>query len=269
MKFGLKKYNNNTLGGLLIHVLLAGTALLVLAIVYFFVYLPAVTNKGESITVPNIEGLPIDKVQESLTRRDLIFEVNDSSYSAKYPPLTVLKQFPPPGAKVKEGRKVYVSINRVNPPTVPLPNLIDGSLINAEARLKANELKRGKIHLVRGPFLNAVTEMRVNGEKVEPNTRVPKGTVVDLVVMDGGSNRLSMPNVLGLPFDEAKFIITGSYLIAKDPYLVADTTNTAAIVLKQYPDPAETVKVGDLVELWIGPPGTELPDEDENDGQFE
>ncbi len=261
MKLTFGKYNSSTLGGLLLHLLIAGTILLLLCFFYFFVYLPNTTNHGESITVPNVEGLPIDKVQEFLTRHDLIFEVNDSTYSSKYPPLTVLKQFPAPGSRVKEGRRVYVSINRVNPPTVPLPNLIDGSLINAEARLRANELKRGRIHLVRGPFLNVVKEMRIDGIKVEPNIRIPKGTMIDLVVMDGGSSDLPTPDLINYPYDEAEISLKGANLNVAF-HLVGDTTDVAVIVLKQKPVPREMVRVGDVVELWIGAADAELPSED-------
>jgi eukaryotic-like serine/threonine-protein kinase len=123
MRFDFKTYNRNTLGGLLIHIALAAGVLLFTFLIYFYAYLPNVTNHGESITVPNVEGLPIEKVREFLTKHDLRFEVNDSSYSSQYPPLTVLKQYPTPGAKVKENRIIYVSVNRVQPPTVPMPDL--------------------------------------------------------------------------------------------------------------------------------------------------
>ena len=258
----MKKLKSDTLGGLLLHMAIAGTILMLLCFFYFFVYLPGTTNHGESITVPNIEGLSIQKVQPFLASHDLQFEVNDSSYSSQYPPLTVLKQYPAPGSKVKEGRKVYVSINRIKPPSVPMPDLIDGSLINAEAVLKGSELKRGKIHLVRGPFLNVVKEMRVDGAKVEPNVRIPKGTVVDLVVMDGGSAYFPAPNVLNYSYEDAEFSIKGSNLNVGRVYVFGDTTGVHAVVLKQKPDPHQNIKVGDIVDLWIGAPDTVLPDEE-------
>ena len=268
MKFDFKTYNRNTLGGLLIHIIVAASILLFLFLIYFYAYLPKVTNHGESITVPNVEGLSIQKVQEFLAKHDLRFEVNDSAYSSQYPPLTVLKQFPAAGSKVKENRIIYVSVNRINPPTVPMPDLIDGSLINAEAVLKGSELKRGRIHLVRGPFLNVVKEMRINGNKVVPDVRVPKGTIVDLVVMDGGSMYLPTPDVLQLPYDEAEFSIIGSNLNVGEIELIGDTTGMQPVVLKQKPTPNENIKVGEVVDLWIGAPDAEIPpDEDENQAE--
>jgi eukaryotic-like serine/threonine-protein kinase len=265
MRFDFKTYNRNTLGGLLIHIALAAGVLLFTFLIYFYAYLPNVTNHGESITVPNVEGLPIEKVREFLTKHDLRFEVNDSSYSSQYPPLTVLKQYPTPGAKVKENRIIYVSVNRVQPPTVPMPDLVDGSLINAEAVLRGSELKRGRIHLVRGPFLNVVQEMRIDGNKIEKGVRIPKGTTIDLVVMDGGSMYLPTPNVLDYPYDEAHANIVGSNLNVGKIILVGDTLDVKPVVLKQKPTPGENIRVGDVVDLWIGAPDADVPpDDDEN-----
>lgn len=269
MKIDLKRYNRNTLGGLLLHAFIAFMLLLVVGLVYFYAYLPYSTNHGESITVPNIEGLPMEKVQSFLADHDLRMEVNDSSYSSMYPPLTVLKQFPTAGAKVKENRKIYISVNRRNPPSVPVPDLVNGSLINAESVLKGSELKRGKIQLVRGPWLNLVQEMRIGGSKVVPGVKVPKGTVIDLVVMDGGSTMLPTPNVLDFPYDEAEFSIKGSNLNVGNVHLLSDTTGGTGVVLKQKPSPNENIKVGDVVELWIGASGTEVPQDEETDDQTE
>ncbi|MEX2234439.1 MAG: PASTA domain-containing protein [Cyclobacteriaceae bacterium] len=253
----------NTLGGLLLHLFLAGAIIILLCVFYFYAYLPHVTNHGESITVPNVEGLPLTKVEEFLASHDLRHEVNDSSYSAEYPPLTVLKQYPAAGSKVKENRKIFVSVNRKNPPTVKMPDLIDRSLINAEAVLRGSELKRGRIQLVRGPFLNVVEEMQINGNKVVPGVLVPKGTVIDLVVMDGGSNKLPTPNVLGFSYEDAKFNILGSNLNVGDIKLIGDTTGLKPVILKQVPTPGEVIIVGDLIDLWIGEEGTEVPEEED------
>lgn len=267
MKFNFRNlgltFKSNTLGGLFLHLVLAATVLIVLSVLYFYAYLPHITNHGESITVPSVEGLPITKVEDFLADHDLRYEVNDSSYSAEYPPLTVLKQYPAAGAKVKENRKIFVSVNRKNPPTVKMPDLIDGSLTNAEAVLRGSELKRGKIRLVSGPFLNVVKEMQIDGNKVVPGVLVPKGTMVDLVVMDGGSNKLPTPNVLGFNYEDAKVNILGSNLNIGDVTLVGDTTDLRPVILKQKPTPGEIIMVGDVVDVWIGEEGTEVPEEEE------
>jgi hypothetical protein len=98
------------LGGVIIHLLLAATTLAVLSIIYFFAYLPNTTNHGQSITVPNIEGMQLGQLEDFLIKRNLRYEINDSSYSEEYPPLTVLKQYPQAWSE-SERRKKYFYID--------------------------------------------------------------------------------------------------------------------------------------------------------------
>jgi len=260
MALNLTRFNRNTLGGVLIHLMLALLTVLTLGILYFYAYLPYITNHGETITVPTVEGKTIEEARDYLAKHDLRCEVSDSLYSADAPPLAVLKQYPHAGSKVKENRKIYLSVNRINPPTVPLPNLIDGSVINADALLKANELKRGRIELVPGPF-NIVKEMKYKGSRIAANTRVPKGAVIDLVVMSGGPQTFDVPDVVGMSLEDAKVPLLGLYLSLGRIVPVGDTTGGTAVVIMQRPI-GEKVRVGDVVDLWIGQPGTTPPDDD-------
>jgi eukaryotic-like serine/threonine-protein kinase len=262
MKIRFGKFNQDNLGGVLINFLLAGGVILLLLILYFFVYLPNTTNHGETITVPDIEGRHISELDEILNSKDLRYEVDDSSYSADYKPLTVLKQYPHAGAKVKEGRKIYIAINSVTPPTVPLPNVIDKTVLNADMILKSNELKRGRISLVPGPFANVIKEMKFKGVLIEPGTRIPKGSVIDLVVEDGGGPE-PLENMVGMPYDEVVFNIRGYNLNLGEVYLLSDTTEVGAVVIKHTPAGGEKVKIGDVVDLWIGAPGTPPPGDDD------
>lgn len=258
MKFNLRKFDQNSLGGILIHMLIALGILIFLSVFYFYAYLPHTTNHGESITVPELEGKKLSELESFLEAKDLRFEISDSSYSADQPPLTVIKQYPHAGAKVKEGRKIFVSINRINPPTVPVPDLVDGSVVNADAVLRSNQLRRGRIETVPGPF-NIVKEMKYRGQKVTEGTRVPKGSVIDLVVMNN-TGPVKMPDVVGMPYDEAKVLILGYDLGIGN--VEGDTTVADYVVIKQKPQSGQNTLPGDVVDLWIGPPG-EDPDSDQ------
>lgn len=261
MKNIFTKYKASTLGGVLLRMALALFIFFTFGISYFYIYLPSSTNHGESITVPNVEGMSIVELEKFLVDRNLRYEVNDSAYSAQFAPLTILKQYPAPGTKVKENRVIYISVNRITPPTVPLPNLIDGSLINAEAVLRGYELKRGHITYVSGPFLSVVKEMRIQGKKVEPGARVPKGAIIDLYVEDGGKTEINAPNIVGFSLEDAEVIIFGSNLQLGEINVVGDTINNGPIViLKQIPEPSKKLRAGDAIEVWVGKEGTELPD---------
>jgi eukaryotic-like serine/threonine-protein kinase len=266
MNFKIPKFG--TFYGLLISLSVIIVIVLLSAIAYFYVYLPNYTNHGETITVPSLEGMHMDELEEFLVKRNLRYEVSDSSYTDNFPALTILSQYPKAGSRVKKNRKIYLTVNRVAPPSVPAPALVDRSLINAEAVLRSNELKRGKIIFKNHPFFNLVLEMRYNGEKIDAGERIPKGSVIDLVVGDGGKKDFLTPNLLGLPLDEAKFAIMGSNLNIGRIFLLSDTLNTRLVlVFKQKPEARENIKVGDGVDLWVAPYDFVLDEDEEDDNR--
>jgi eukaryotic-like serine/threonine-protein kinase len=259
---------SETLGDLLKNIGITVGTLSLIAIGYFYVYLPNVTNHGDGVTVPDLLGMPSERLDSLVTAFDLRFEINDSSYSEDYKPLDVIRQFPRAGSIVKPGRKIFVSINRVDPPTVPLPAIVEVSLINAMATLKSNELKLGRIFYQPSPFSDLVLEMRVNETKIEPGTRVPKGTVVDLIVGDGaGPMDMTVRNLLGMTLEDAQTLLSelnlhlGNVTVPAD----ADTTGISIIVFRQKPEAGDSVRVGDPINLWLAEPGYVPKDSVETD----
>jgi beta-lactam-binding protein with PASTA domain len=172
------------------------------------------------------------------------------------------------GSKVKENRIIYVSLNRVTPPTLPMPDLTDGSLINAKAVLKSNELKLGRIYYEASPFKNLVKEFRFHGLPIEAGTRLPKGAVIDLVVGDGnGPADFTIGNVVGDPYETALEKLVGWNLHLGKVELAdgADTTGVAVFVFRQEPLEGDSVRVGDPVNLWVAQKGYK-PVDKENEG---
>lgn len=261
-------FQGNTLGSLLATAGMTAVTILLLGVAYFYIYLPNTTNHGDNIIVPNLTGISVTKLDTILAPFQLRYEVGDSSYSPDHAPFTVLQQFPKPGHRVKENRKIYVSINRRSPPTLPVPNLLEnggGSLANAKAVLKSNELLPGRIIYQHSPFKDLIIEMRMNGRIISPGSRVPKGSVIDLVVGDGGGPKdFVMGNLVGIPYLNALLRLgnlslhLGSVQIPED----VDTTGIISFVLKQFPAPGDSVSIGDPVELWIGPKGYKFEDEE-------
>ena len=261
-------FKSTSVRGLLASLAITVGTLLLFAIIYFYVYLPSLTNHGESITVPDLTGMNINEIDAFVKGSYFRFTVNDSAYSADHPPLSVLRQFPQAGSKVKENRMIYVSLNRVTPPTLPLPDLVDRSLINATVVLKSNELMRGRIFYVPSPFQNLVKEMRYNGTIILPGTRIPKGAVIDLIVGDGnGPADFVIGNLVNDTFERAKFKLGGwdLHLGSVEIPEGMDTTGMEIFVFKQYPLAGDSVRVGDPVDLWLGPKGYVEPEVEEEE----
>ncbi|HAA16243.1 MAG TPA: penicillin-binding protein [Cytophagales bacterium] len=231
-----------------------GVVVAALVLLFFFVYLPATTNHGESITVPDLVGMPIDEIEDFLSRRDLRFEVlPDSGFSEDYPPLTVLLQEPRAESQVKEGRKIYLTVNVLNPPLVRMPDLTLGSSYdNAKLLLKSQGLRVGNISYRADAAEGTVLEQWYKGKEISANTLVPKGAAIDLVLADGyGDRDFPMPLLKGLSMEEAMFQIDGNELALGGVTYVPDTAGLPGIVVDQFPDPGNGVKVGDEVRIMI------------------
>ena len=258
----------NTLGAVIANLAIAFVVLLVLSILYFYIYLPNTTNHGESITVPDLTGMKYEELEEFLGSRDLRFEVEDSVYHEEYPPFTVLRQFPKAGATVKENRIIYVSISPVMPPMVPMPDLANPnnttSRIGAEAILRSNGLKRGRIIQRPHVDLNLVLEMRYEGKVIAAGTRIPKGSVIDLVVGDGnGPSDFVLGSIINDRYRLALFKLQGWDLRLGQVFIPdgVDTTGTDYVVYRQYPPAGDSVRVGDQIDLYIAPKD-KIPEEE-------
>jgi beta-lactam-binding protein with PASTA domain len=251
-------FKGDSVRDLLKHVGIITGILLFFCIVYFYIYLPNVTNHGEFVVVPDLRAMKVDGLEKFLNDHKLRYSINDSSYSDSLPPLSVIRQFPASGLKVKKNRTIYVSLNRVTPPTLPMPDLTDGSLINAQAVLKSNELKLGRIYYEASPFKNLVKEFRFHGLPIQAGTRLPKGAEIDLVVGDGnGPADFTIGNIVGDPYETALEKLVGWNLHLGKVELAegADTTGVAVFVFKQEPLNGDSVRVGDPVNLWVAQKG--------------
>lgn len=257
----------------LIHLgVIIGTSLLIVIIV-FYVWLPITTNHGETITVPDIKGKTVDELADFLSKRSLRFEATaDSSYSPDYPPLAVLRQVPAPNTKVKENRKIYVTLNAESPPKVRMPKVEDSSVKSALMMLKSYDLKLGDIKYVPDDFF-VVIEARLDGRVVLEGENIEKGSAIDLIVGNGyGNTNFQSPNLIGLDGEEAQFVIIGSGLkVGKIQATDKSLAGFAALdsagndileyreislgtVQQQYPRPDRKVKIGDPVDIWIYKP---------------
>lgn len=255
-------FKESTIEGLIKHVGVVFGILLIICIGYFYIYLPNLTHHGETVEVPDLIGLKLEEMEKTLKEHKLRYSVNDSAYADSLPRLSVLRQFPVAGAKVKQNRIVLISLNRISPPTLPMPDLTDGSLVNAKAVLKSNELKLGRTIYEPSPFKNLVREFRYRGKPIAAGTRLPKGSVIDLIVGDGfGPADFAIGNVVGDAYETALQKLSGWNLHLGNVEIMegADTTAAIPFVFKQFPVSGDSVRVGDPVDLWLAPKGYKEP----------
>lgn len=180
---GLRKFLTSRV--FLIQVLIAAAIVGVLAYLLMH-WLTFTTDHGNEITVPDLSKLSELQVEEKLDQLNLEYVLLDSvDFRKGYPKHSVVEQDPIAGAKVKEGRKIYIKINSSGFTTVRIPNLIEKTYRQAVPTLKALGLEEGTITYK--PYLgrDMVLEMRFNGKKLNPGDKVFKSSKIDLILGDG------------------------------------------------------------------------------------
>ena len=60
-----------------------------------------------------------------------------------------------------------------------------------------------------------------------------------------------MPDLKGMELDEADAYILGMNLNVKEIHYLKDGTGELNTIQKQLPEPGDTVRIGDEVELWV------------------
>ena len=147
-------------------------------------WLDTYTHHGESIIVPNINGLPLEEAGKELNKKNLELEVVDSNYVKGMPAGAVLEQKPVAGAKVKIGRTIYLTINTGEIPKVAIPDIIDNSSYRqAEARLRAMGFKLTEPEYIEGEK-DWMYGVKYNGKELTSGEKIPREAVLTLCVGD-------------------------------------------------------------------------------------
>lgn len=169
------------------------------------------TDNGEFILIPKLENMDADSLLVHSDAHYLQFVVIDSIYSNDKIPGAVVTQHPKVGARVKKGRKVYLSIVAKTPEIVNMPNLKDLSIRRAVDVIRYAHLKIEKVEFVDDIALNAVIEQLYNGDTIAPDSLLPSGSYITLLVGNGFNKAgASVPFLLGKTARQAQEIILKS-----------------------------------------------------------
>ncbi len=222
----------------------------------FFASLGWITGHGKEKTVPQLVGKSWQEAQKLLNTQG--FEVDvDSAYDPNQKVQTVMQQQPDSGMTVKEGRTIFLIINKVSPPQTPMPNLINLSFRSADLLLRSSKLVLGdtlyKPDIAVGSVL---AQQWSNGQDIKPGTMIPQGSVINLVIGDGlGDKEIPVPDVTGMNYLEAIAILSVNNLQYTVIFDGPITDTTTAVVSGQMPaiTESETVRLmeGDFVDLRV------------------
>lgn len=242
---------------------MAGIVILMVLIVSFFFLLDWITAHNKYEKVPSVITQNIDAARINLIAKGFAVEIADSVYDNSIGALSVVKQSPEADAMVKMGRTIYLTINRAVPPQVTMPNLVGFSSRSAEMYLTSLGLKMGDTYYRPDIARNAVLEQRYHDEVIKEGTKIPLGSVINLVLGTGeGSSELFVPDLIGLTLAQARsqVITLGLNIGSVVPVdAVKDTAN--AFIVRQNPqvstepEPGQKIinklRGGQLIDVYI------------------
>lgn len=162
---------------------------IVALVVFCFIllkWLKVTTNHGDFETVPNLTGKSISVTKMELKENNLVMQIQDSAnFNPDYPKFSVIEQDPPAGTKVKEDRKVYLTLNPSGYRKILVPNLKERTLRQAKPTLEALGFKVGKLTYIDNIGKDIVLKMVYKGKEIKPKTELAKTSKIDLVLGNG------------------------------------------------------------------------------------
>jgi len=241
-----------------------GKMLLVAALLFFFIttWLKCYTHHGESVSVNDFTGMHLLDARKASASKGFEFEVIDSVWMDGQPSGIIIQQDPKPLSKVKEGRKIYVTVTG-KPGPVRLPQLSDSSydyeLYSARlSRLGVKARIKEEVYDSRqepNTILYLVYEgKKVTESDIKEGFDVMMGSTVEFVITKRYSNQVEIPDLVCRTLDEAVFLLSSAGFSVGE--VMEDETITdrnSAYVFRQEPDyiAGELLPVGSQFNLWI------------------
>ncbi len=243
----------------------AGIVLILLLIT--LLYLHIYTHHGQSIMVPDMAGLTEEEVADVCSSRNLRYEVVDSVYSTEMPRGTVIKQNPKGSSSVKKNRRIFLTMNAINPEMVNMPHLVGLSIRQARFTLQNAGLLLGQIRYRPDYAVNNVLQQMHSDSVISEGMPIRKGEMIDLVLGSESSRTSRIPDLIGLKLDVGKDVILDYFLnIGALTYGSMETAedSAAAFIWRQYPeyDEFKRIRMGSEVDLWLSIDSTLLPQPD-------
>ncbi len=248
-------------------------------------FLGCFTNHGESVQVDDFTGMDISDAKRQARDKDFEFVVLSTKWEAGKPYGLILTQTPKPLSRVKEGRKIYVTVTG-EPESYRLPKFKQSEYdfnryaikllnngIKAEVKEKVYDRKQAE-----GSILYFYhNDRKVTEAEVNAGYDVMSGDVLKFVVTKSMSNELQVPDLVCMNYSAAEFLVSSSNLIIGTVHEEGAISDQAtAYVTRQEPAAGEPVQMGGQVTVWLSqaqPDGcaegqeaspTKEPNEEEN-----
>jgi len=223
--------------------------------------MPAYTRHDVSVTVPKVEGAPFEEARKQLRRLDLAVQRQVGRFNPNVDRGVVVDQNPLPSTGVKPGRRVYLTVNAGEVPSVMVPDLNGLSVRQAKNQISSLQLEVGAVRAdpVPAPYPNTITK-----QEPAPGDSLEQGQPVDLWYSTGrGTEEVTVPRVVGQTVAEARdqllsqqlrfVMVSGGSAGNEDERETGASSSepnlNALYVRRQEPESGATVRAGREIRL--------------------
>lgn len=246
------------LGNWIVRNLLLALAVVVVLVVGAMVALNVFTKHNQELSVPDLANMTVEEARLVAEEAGMRIDVTDSAFVKRMKRGAVYRQNPVPGSKVKQGRRISLTINAVNPRQITMPDLIGFSTRQAKAELLSRGLVLGKLIYVQDMATNNVLRQLHGDQEIEPGAMVESEAVIDLVVgLNSRDNVTFVPYLAGLRNLSAVEAVhdhslnVGRFRFDETVKDYEDSLN--AVVYRQVPEASDSISVrmGESVDIFL------------------
>ena len=208
------------------------------------------TLHHEIITVPDLIGLNILQVEDTILEYGLRFVIIDSAaYNPIYSRGAVLSHSPKSGSEVKPGRKIYITTNPTAVHFISFPKLTNKSLRQSVNLLENNALIVGNLYYIDHFAKDVLIFAKYDDQKISNRDSLPKFSIIDLYLGNGFETEVLVPNLIGLSLKDVKQKLNNFSLNVGSVNLEVNDS-LSSIVYKQVPEFNEKLTLGSFVSVW-------------------
>lgn len=211
--------------------------------------MPTYTKKFHGVTIPNFVGAPYYDAQEVAKQTGFELIKDRERPVMGVLPSTIVDQRPRFGTKAKEGRAIFVTVSKTAKQT-NVPNLYEKSIREATLLLEEAGLELNPTYEY--GYSDVILLDFIIKQEPLALTRVIPGTKVTVVLSQGPEpGRTTVPDIIGLSYEDAVILLRKKNLVAGDPYYKRSLTIDQGRVIIQQPSSNESVELGTTVKITL------------------
>ena len=221
------------------------------------------TNHGVKIEVPNLKGLQLYQVQDSLKSLDLKYEIRDSVFSDDFPIGMVIQQDPLPNSDdfpnfIKPSRTIYITIVKRQEILREVPDFLTNVTSKNICKSKLEMLGfKVELEVKNHKDKDKVLGLEFDNKVIKAGQKLPKGSLIKIVFGSGDKGQpIELPDFKGMNIYLALKKANDLGLDLEIHYYdsIKDLKDSnLAVIFQQYPDPEinskSLISIGSVVTI--------------------